>query len=362
MSPSPGVVVSPSPGVVVSPSPDVVVSPWPGVVVSPWPGVVVSPSSVGGAEVPSGGGAELPSGCEGAPVLAGVGVAPGGGARAWPVGVGGAVRGEIGPTPECGVPTPGGGTGPLPGGVGVPPVGGGPPPDGGGGPPPGGGTGPEPGGDAGPPPDGGLPPGGESPPDAGHPRGCQRCGGRGPPPPDVSPDGVPNCGETTTGIRPCAKFAGFPGWDARTISLVAPSCPASTSSVLPTTSAVAVSGSRLVRRVNENPVAPSKYAFRSTRVVAPGAISIEGASPENRGAVGVESPFMMSAAPAHQIVECLPFHPVATTARCRLNLPASRINSCTASWSATARARCPLRSEPCRSVRMDQASLSPVQN
>ena len=87
------------------------------------------------------------------------------------------------------------------------------------------------------------------------------------------------------------------------MSFVAPSLPARTSNVLPITSAVAVSGSRLVRSVNENPSALSKHDFRSMRTVAPGATSIEGENPENRGAVGVESLLMMSAAPAHQVVE-----------------------------------------------------------
>ena len=308
----------------------------------------MSSISVGGAGLPSGDGVELPPSRDGSSTLAVGGAAPGGGVCAGLADDVGPVRGGIGPTLECGVPTAGAG------GVGATAAGGDPPPDGG--------IGPEPGGDAGPPPEGGPPPDGASLPDAGHPRGCQPCGGRCPPPADVSSDGAPNRAETTTGIRPCAKFAGFPGSDARTTSLVAPSFPACTSNVLPNASAVAVAGSRLVRTVNEYPLAPSKYESSSTRLLAPGAISIEGANPENRGAVGVESLPMMSVAPADQVDECPPVHPSAATARCRLNLPAYRVNSCTASWSATARAWRRLRSEPCRSVRLDRASSSPVRS
>ena len=116
-----------------------------------------------------------------------------------------------------------------------------------------------------------------------------------------------------TGIRPCAKFAGFPGSDARTMSLVAPSVQPSAISVLPTTFAVAVSGSRLFRRVNANPVAPSKYEFRSTRAVSSVATMTGRGDPENRGGVGVDSSLMVSATGAHQVTWHAPANPSAVS-------------------------------------------------
>ena len=190
------------------------------------------------------------------------------------------------------------------------------------------------------------------------PEGC----GPGPPPSGVLSDAGANREETVTGITPCAKLAGSPGTDARTTKPVSPSRPASTTNLLPIAVAVAVSGSRLLRRVNEHSAPPSKYVLRSTRSVAPGATSIGGGFRTNCGDVGVESAVMSSPARSRHRARNRPYHSVARKARRPLHAPTPHLSSDTASWSGKATAKLPLHWAPSRSARWDPASWSPARH
>ena len=247
----------------------------------------------------------------------GVGTPPPGGVE--PGGIGPSTPGgDIGPSipgGRAGPPPSGGDTGPPSGGEVVAPSGRsgdaspsgngvesslldcavGPPPDGGGEPVAAGGGG------------GGAPwnGGGTAPSDSGgNPlrvcgqlRGCGAWPCPWPPSFRARADGDANWEETVAGIRPWASLAGSPGTDARTTNLVSPSTPASTNILAPIAVAVAMAGSRLLRRLNEHPAPPSKYVLRSTRVVAPGASSIGGGDRTNCGDFAVESP--LTSSPAH---------------------------------------------------------------
>ena len=247
---------------------------------------------------------------------------------------------------RVGPPLPGCTVGPPPDGKGEPPAAGG---IGGGEPGNGGGTAPS-------------ASGGNPFRTHGQPRGSPEGCGLGPPPSGILSDAGANREETVTGITPCAKLAGSPGTDARTTKPVSPSRPASTTNLLPIAVAVAVSGSRLLRRVNEHSAPPSKYVLRSTRSVVPGATSTGGGFRTNCGDVGVESAVMSSPARSRHRARNRPYHSVARRARRPLHAPAPHLSSDTASWSGKATAKLPRHWAPSRSARWDPASWSPARH